>query len=162
MQLPISEQLPTKLTDLYAKNYLPILTKLTTDLKNWNRPVFSWFGRATILKMNALPRMLYILQTVPIHIPLAFFKSYRSLSSNFIWGGHKARIKYTHLTLPKYLGGIGLPDLQNYYKAVHLTRILDWNLHTSSKDWVGLEDSFSKLHLASVPWILDRHIPPEL
>lgn len=131
---------------------MPILNKLTSDLNNCKKLIFSWFGRAAILKMNALPRLLYILQTVPIHVPPAFFKTYKSLCSRFIWVECRPRISYTQLALPKHLDGICLPELLNYYKAIHLFRIIDWNVHASYKDWVNLEASFTDLHtLHNIP-----------
>lgn len=132
-----------------------------TDLKNWNKPIFSWFGRVTILKMNTLPRLLYLLQTIPLHLPPAF-KTYKSACSRFLWGDCKPRICYAHLNFLKHLGGIGLSDIRNYYRAWHLARILDWNVHGSLKDWVTLKASFTSLPLNSLPWLLDRHIPQEI
>lgn len=158
----LSIQIPSKLSDLYVKNHLPLLNKLTTDLKNWNKPLFSWFGRAAILKMNVLPRILYLLQMIPIHIPPSFFKVYRQLCSKFLWSDHTHRISYTQLTRPKHLGGIGLPNLQNYQIATLLTRIVDWNIHSLHKDWVTLEASFTNLSLSTLPWISLGHVPLEI
>lgn len=140
---------------------MPILNKLTSDLKNWNKPIFSGFGRAAILKMNALPRLLYILQTIPIHVPPAFFKTYKSICSRFPWSERKPKISFTQLTQPRHLGGIGLPDLLNCYKAIHLSRIIDWNVHSVYKDWVSLEASATTLPLEPLPWTTIRHIPAE-
>lgn len=103
-------QLPTHLSKLYSKNYIPILQCILKDLKSWSTGLFSWFGRSSIIKMNILPRILYILQTVPINWPLAFFKSIRKACSTFIWGNMKPRISFDRLTIPKFKGGIGLPD----------------------------------------------------
>lgn len=121
-------QLTSKLADLYTKNHLPFLNTLSSDLKLWNKPLFSWFGRAAILKMNALPRLLYMLQTIPIHVPPSFFKTYRQICSNFLWSDRPHRISYNQLIRQKHLGGIGLPNLRNYHTATLLTRIVDWNV----------------------------------
>lgn len=64
------------------------------------------------------------------------------------------------LSLP--LGGIGLPELLNYYTAVHITRLVDWNIHAPDKDWVGLEASFTSLPLKSLPWIQGSHSHSEI
>lgn len=127
---------------------------LKSDIKICNKPIFSWFDRAAILKMNALPRLLHIMQTVPIHILPAFFKTYKRLCSRFLWRERRPRISYAHPTLPKHLGGIGLPGLLNYYKTIHLSRIIDWNVHASYKDLVYLEASFTAHPLRSLPWML--------
>lgn len=62
----IGIQLPTSLSDLYTLNYLPLLRKIQSDLQTLHKGLFSWFGWAPIIKMNVLPRLLYVLQTVPI------------------------------------------------------------------------------------------------
>lgn len=158
----LGTQIPSKISDLYAKNFLPLLNKLTSDLKSWNKPTFSWFGRAALLKMNALPRVLYLLQMLPIQIPPSFFKTYRQICSSFLWGKHRHRIGHVQLTRPKNLGGIGLPNILHYHTATHLARIVDWNVHTQQKDWVSLEASFMKLTLSSLPWISPNRLPPEI
>lgn len=107
--------------------------------------------------MNALPRLLFVLQTVPIRPPPAFFKAYKTVCTKFLWGDRRSRISFSKLTQPKQLGGIGLPDLHNYYTAIHLSRILDWNVHSPYKNWVSLEDLFSTLPIASLPWMVPNH-----
>lgn len=67
-------QIPSKLTELYDRNYSPILQSIKNDLTKWSSGQFSWFGRIAILKMNVLPRILYILQTVPIKLPPTSYK----------------------------------------------------------------------------------------
>lgn len=112
--------------------------------------------------MNALPKLLYILQTIPIHVLPSFFKTYRQLCSNFLWSDRTHRISYNQLSRPKHLGGVRLPNLQNYQTAALLTRIVDWNVHAPLKDWIALEASFAKLPLNSLPWITSQHIPSDI
>lgn len=57
---------------------------------------------------------------------------------------------------------ICLPDLKKYYWACHLSRILDWALHSNCKDWVRLENSLSPLPIRSAPWLSLNHIPSTL
>lgn len=155
-------QLPTRLSDLYSKNFLPVLCTVTEDLRKWNRPIFSWFGRVTIMKMTILPRLLYLLQAIPIRLLSPFFRPYTSLCTTFLWQYIQPRISYDQLTLPKQKGRIGLPDIHNYYRACHLSRIVNWNIHSRGKDWVTLEDLFSTLSIESIPWLLPWHLPPSL
>ena len=155
-------KLTPNLKDLYSKNFLPLLKNIKSDLLSWDKGFFSWFGRADIIKMNILPRILYLLQTIPIKIPSSFFKDFKRMCTKFIWNLKQPRIKWDKLIIPKLLGGTGLPDVQKYYWACHLTRILDWHLHAHTKAWVELEEVSSSpaLPLIHLPWITARKIPP--
>lgn len=44
----------------FKENYITLLTKIMTDLWNWNGRMHTWFYRNQILKINVLPRLLYI------------------------------------------------------------------------------------------------------
>ena len=127
------------------------------DLKRWNALNISWFGRASLIKMTILPRFLYIMQTIPIKIPIAFFTTFRRACSYFIWRGKRPRIKFSRLNLPKSGGGIALLDLRKYHQAALLTRIVDWNLHHKVKDWVNLEQIQSTHDLKYLPWINPKY-----
>ena len=131
--------MPSNLRDLYALNFLPTLKTIQTDIQNWDKGFFSWFGRASIIKMNILPRILYLLQTIPIKLPASFFTTFKKTCLKFIWISKQPRISWERLIIPKHLGGIGLPDIRKYYWACHLTRIIDWHLHIKTKAWVKLE-----------------------
>lgn len=152
-------QLPSYLADLNSTNHLPLIQNLVNDLKKWSTRLFSWFGRAAIIKMNVLPRLLYLLQTVPVKLPPAFFITYRRTCSDFFWGKLCPRISYSRLTIPKLKGGIGLPDIRKYQQACHLTRIIDWNIHHKTKAWVHLEHSLSPIPLSQIPWVSPNRIP---
>lgn len=154
-------KITTDLKDLYAKNFLPLLRSIQGDLQKWNLGSFSWLGRIAILKMNILPRILYLLQALPISLPASFFASYKLLSRTFVWASKTPRIGWDRLVLPKRLGGLGLPDLQKYHWACHLTRLVDWHIHRPSKDWIALEASFAHLPLANTPWMTHTNVPKE-
>lgn len=94
----------SSLQDLYTLNFVHLLHTITADLQRWKHSPLSWFGRAATVKMNVLPRILYLLQTIPIALPKPFFASLRKLVTDFIWGGGKARIGFSTLVLPKARG----------------------------------------------------------
>lgn len=53
---------------------------------------------------------------------------------NFLRPSNKpARVSLSCLTIPKYKGGIGIPDMQRFYWACHMTRIVDWQTQTQYK-----------------------------
>lgn len=49
-----------------------------------------------------------------------------------------------HIFLLKKQGviGIGLPHLKEYFWGCQLTILVDWNIHSTHKDWIGLETGF--------------------
>lgn len=152
--------LTASLTDLFPYNYTPILQNIKEDIKLWNKPHFSWMGRAAIIKMNILPRLLYFLQTIPIKIPNSFFRTFQSTCNKLLWNQKTPRLSFNLLSKSKMNGGLGIPDLQKYHWPCQLTRILDWSLHEENKDWVSIERAFSSIPLHAMPWIPPDHISP--
>lgn len=94
-------QLHSKLSNMYTKNYLLILQNIQKDLTSWSNCLFSWFGRASIVKMNILPRILYVLQAVPIKLLQAFFASVCNTCTVFVWGKLHPRLSFERQTLPQ-------------------------------------------------------------
>lgn len=143
--------------DLYSRNVLPILKVIQQDLQKYNLGPFSWFGREAVIKMN----ILYLFQTLPIKIPVTFFSTYKQICKDFTWASKHTRIGWGRLMIPKLKGGIELPDVHKYYWSCRLTRIVDWHVHVATKDWVGLEESFSHLPICHLPWISPNMTPKE-
>lgn len=114
--------IPPNLSDLYSLNYSLLLTRIWKDLDLWN----AFSGRVNMLKMDTLPKLLYLFQTVPILVPKQHLASLLSMSICFIWKRGLSRIRYKLLTYPKLQGGVGVPDFELYHKASVLARILDW------------------------------------
>lgn len=121
------------ISNIFKKNFHSWLTKTKGEIKRWHQLSFTWFRRNCMLKMTVLPRLLYLLQTLPVLLPCTFLFSYRLLS------------------LPKMYGGIGFPDPTKYYYAVHQTRTLYW-IKQREKGWVGLEKDLSLVPLKTLPW----------
>lgn len=68
---------------LYELNYGSFLVRIIKDLQRWRSHSLTWFGRVNALKMNIIPRIIYVLYTVPI--PLIFFKWIRKAFISFVW-----------------------------------------------------------------------------
>lgn len=51
---------------LYKRNYLALFIRLTEDLARWQIHPPLWFGRLHSIKMNVLPRILYLFCTIPV------------------------------------------------------------------------------------------------
>ncbi len=117
-------------TDLFKANYNPILKKLESDFQRWSVIYLSLAGKINCVKMNVIPRLLYLFQSLPIFLPKSFFRSTNRLLSSFIWGGgggEKPRIRREFLEKPKKDGGLALPNLLNYYWAANLQKIIYWS-----------------------------------
>lgn len=62
------------------------------------------------------------------------------------------RLQRAILTLPKIREGMGFPDPVRYYKASHLTRIMEWVVQSEPKLWVDLEQATIDSTLVGIPW----------
>lgn len=151
--------LTPRLSLIFNRNFPPLLKIIEKDLQDWHPKLLSWFGRAAICKMTVLPKILYLLRTLPIKIPQSFFKTLHSLQIKFIWAHKPPRIKSTLLTRPKVMGGLGVPDFKAYYHASHIARIIDWHCHSILKDWVSIENDMSVIPLQFSPWIQKTRYP---
>lgn len=97
-----------------------------------------------------------MLQALPIQIPSSYFDQINALFFDFVWAHKRPRLARRLLTLPKLYGGLAIPDLRKYYYATHLTRLIDWNRHQTTKLWTRLEQTQSDIPLNRAPWCYDR------
>lgn len=52
--------------DLFQNNYIKLWTEIKRDLASWSKIHLSFSGRIGAIKMSILPRVLYLLQNIPI------------------------------------------------------------------------------------------------
>jgi len=64
--------------DLYKANYHPLLSNLKRDLERWDPLPLSLGGRINTIKMNVLPKFLYLFQCLPIFLTKSFFSNLNS------------------------------------------------------------------------------------
>lgn len=60
----LGTNIPCNLRRIFELNYAPILRTLKSDLLRWDKETFTWFGRLSILKLNVMPRLTYLFQTM--------------------------------------------------------------------------------------------------
>lgn len=51
------------------------------------------------------------------------------------------------MTMPNQYGGVVVPDMQKYYQAADMGRLIDWCRHVDLKLWSNIQQSQSM-----VPW----------
>uniref|UniRef100_A0A4W5RYX9 Reverse transcriptase domain-containing protein n=1 Tax=Hucho hucho TaxID=62062 RepID=A0A4W5RYX9_9TELE len=71
--------------NLFQANFAPLLTRTKDDLERWSLLHLSLVARNNSIKMNTLPKFLYLYQCLPIFLPNTFFKKIDGLILPFIW-----------------------------------------------------------------------------
>ena len=134
-------QITPKVKNLIPSNYDPIIASVTQSINRWMSLPLSMIGRINIIKMNILPKFLYLFQSLPLNPPPSFFTRMNKLFTNFIWNEKKSRLRLSLLFLPYERGGLKLPNLYWYYMAAQLRAAMFWFSNTTCASWVQIERS---------------------
>uniref|UniRef100_A0A803U0W5 Reverse transcriptase domain-containing protein n=1 Tax=Anolis carolinensis TaxID=28377 RepID=A0A803U0W5_ANOCA len=90
--------------------------------------------------MMILPKILFLFQILPFNIPSKIIKKWYNSIKCWIAGANKSRISDLILYSPEENGGWGAPNLQSYFEASQLVRLLELDLD-ESKRWARFEKS---------------------
>lgn len=146
----------------FDANYGPLTSRLKIDIQRWNViPFFNLHSRVESVRMNILPRLLYLFQCLPILIPEKQFTEWDRLISQYIWQGKKARIRYRTLQLKKEKGGLGLPNLQDYYLAAQLKPLIYLCCPQYNAGWKDIESS-SVEGVPLLSMLMDKELQDDL
>uniref|UniRef100_A0A8C4SMS5 Reverse transcriptase domain-containing protein n=1 Tax=Erpetoichthys calabaricus TaxID=27687 RepID=A0A8C4SMS5_ERPCA len=120
---------------LYQQNVGVCIEKIKQDLHRWSTLHLTLAGRINIVKMNILPKLLFLFQNIPIYINKSFSKQLYSIITSFIWNSKHPRIRRATLQRPQAEGGMAFPNFQFYYWAANIQAIKTWtqiNEHTQA------------------------------
>lgn len=126
------------LSALFSANFAPLLVQMKSDFQRWANLPLSLLGRINAVKMNSLPKCLYLFQTIPLYLPKSFFKSVNQAVTTFIWAGKVPRVSRSLLQQCKLSGGLALPNFLYYYWAANVKKLPFW-LCAPDVPWCHLE-----------------------
>lgn len=78
-------KISSNLKDLYNLNYTPLIQAVRRDLDRWCSLPLSLLGRIHLIKMNILPRLLYLFQVLPLVLSKKVLSKLNGFIMSFIW-----------------------------------------------------------------------------
>jgi len=107
------------------------------------------FARINILKMNILPKLLYLFQNIPLPPPSDLFSKIKTMFVRFIGNNRRARLRLSLLYLPFDRGGLKCPNLLWYYCAAQLRSVMFYFSTSETPHWTEMESHNLTLPLPS-------------
>lgn len=110
-------------------------------MKRWNLiPYLSLYSQIESIKMNVLPRLLYVFETLPIQIDQIQFNEWDRIISRYLWEGKRPRVSFKSLQLSKENRGWGLPSLRDYFRAAQMKALINWCNISYNAWWKSIEE----------------------
>lgn len=93
-------QMSTNIDNLINASSFADTKSVTESIDRRLNRTISMIGRINIIKMNILPKFLYLSQSIPLSPPVNCFAKMRSMFCRFIWNNKRARLHISLSYLP--------------------------------------------------------------
>ena len=133
------------------RNVLNVLVAIWTDSLH-SPSLYYYYYCVETIRINVLPRLLYLFQMLPIEVPKSTFDTLDKLISQFIWQRKRPRIRLKTQQLSKPDGGLKLPNLRHYYWAAQMKPLVAWVQNCTYTRWLNIEQSMCPKPLHILPF----------
>jgi hypothetical protein len=137
--------------DLYNKSFKSLKKEIKENLRRWKDLPCLLIGRVNMIKMAILLKAIYRFNAIPVKIPTQFFIELKRAVLKLIWNNKTPRIMKSILNNKRTSGGISIPDLKVYYRAIVIKQT---NKQTKNKN----QKTKNKKQNTVCYWYLDRKV----